>query len=172
MAEEKDIVENVGEDKPPKKSFLKFVVIGVVVIILGVSSYTGWRLFEKNKTDVKKEKSTVEKTSIEKKKEEEKINCPLETFIVNLMDKSGLGKRYLKVDIMLEVANEVAKSMVETHKPQLRDAILLLLSSQSFNEINTVDGKLGLKQELLLRVNQVFGGPTVQRIYFTEFVVQ
>jgi flagellar FliL protein len=172
MAEEKDVMENVDEEKPPKKSFVKFIVLGAIVIILGVGGYMGWRLYGKGETEGGKEKPPVEESSNKKKEVAAKINCPLETFIVNLMDKSGLGKRYLKVDIMLEVGSEEAKSMVGSFKPQLRDAILLLLSSQSFNEINTIDGKLGLKQELLMRVNQVFGKSIVQRIYFTEFVVQ
>ena len=165
-------MESANDEIPPKKSFFKFIVLGTIVIILGAGGYMGWRLYGKGETGGIKEKPPAEESSTKEKKEEIRINCPLETFIVNLMDQTGLGKRYLKVDIMLEVGNEEAKNMVGSFKPQLRDAILLLLSSQSFNEINTVDGKLGLKQELLLRVNQVFGEPIVQRIYFTEFVVQ
>ena len=62
--------------------------------------------------------------------------------------------------------------MVETHKPQLKDTVLLLLSSHSFEEIRSVEGKIELKQALLSRINQVLGGGVVHRIYFTEFVVQ
>jgi flagellar protein FliL len=61
---------------------------------------------------------------------------------------------------------------VDKHQIQLRDSIILLLSSQGFEEISTVEGKLGLKQELLSRVNQILGQGAVSRIYFTEFVVQ
>jgi flagellar basal body-associated protein FliL len=35
-----------------------------------------------------------------------------------------------------------------------------------------MEGKLELKQALLSRINQALGEGIVQRIYFTEFVVQ
>jgi flagellar FliL protein len=110
----------------------------------------------------------------ESQKEESAIGMthPLESFIVNLMDKAGLGKRYLKVKIMLEVGGEEDVRTVEQHTPQLRDNVLLQLSSRSFNDINTVEGKLELKQALLTGINQVLGESIVRRIYFTEFVVQ
>jgi flagellar FliL protein len=115
--------------------------------------------------------STPESTS-QSKEEETRMAFPLESFIVNLMDKSGLGKRYLKVTIVLELDGEEGKRIVQMHKPELKDTILLLLSSQFFDDISTVEGKLELKQALVSRINQALGGTLVHRIYFTEFVVQ
>jgi flagellar FliL protein len=100
------------------------------------------------------------------------IVCPLNSFVVNLLDKNGVGKRYLKVTMQLEVGKEEEKLLIENHNPQIRDTVLLLLSSQSLKEINTMDGKLELKQALLSRMNQILGDGVVRRIYFTEFVVQ
>jgi len=97
---------------------------------------------------------------------------PLESFIVNLMDNSGTGKKYLKITMELEVVGEAEKKKVENYKTQLKDTILMLLSSRSFEEINTVEGKMDLKQTLLARINQALGENVVSRIYFTEFVVQ
>jgi flagellar FliL protein len=88
------------------------------------------------------------------------------------MDKRGVGKRYLKITMELEVNKEEDKLLVENHNAQLRDTVLLLLSSQSLNEINTMEGKLELKQNLLSRMSQILGDGVVRRIYFTEFVVQ
>ena len=168
MAEEKDSTENSEVAIPPKRSFLRFIVLGVAIMVLGVGGFAGWTHFVKGN---KKETRTSKSPSRTKKKEM-RVALPLESFIVNLMDKSGLGKRYLKVTIVLEIDAEEDKKMVERHEAQLKDAILLLLSSQLFNEISTVEGKLELKQALLSRINQVLGGGAVHRIYFTEFVVQ
>ena len=100
------------------------------------------------------------------------ITFPLKSFIVNLMDKKGVGKRYLKVTMEIEVNGEEHRKMVERYKPQLRDTILLLLSSQILKDINTMEGKLELKQALLSRMNRITGEGIIQRVYFTEFVVQ
>ena len=168
MAKEKDGTINSDEEVQPGKPFLKFIILGVAVMVLGVGGFAGWSLFVKGN---KKETRTSESPSRIKNKEM-KIALPLESFIVNLMDTSGLGKRYLKVTIVLEVGREEDEEVVKQHEPQLRDTILLLLSSQLFDEIGTMEGKLELKQALLSRINQVLGGGAVHRIYFTEFVVQ
>ena len=171
MAEEKDGKEEIQ----PKKSFLKFIILGVIVLVLGVGGYTGWSLFIKGKKEeIKKEENKKEarKPYSKKKKENLGIVYPLDSFIVNLMDKAKVGKRYLKVRIILEVGDEEGQKTVDSHIPQLKDTILLLLSSQSFSDINTMEGKIELKQLLVSKMNQLLGQGIVHRLYFTEFVVQ
>ncbi len=161
------VEENDPKEEKTKRSFPKFVILGILVVALGAGGYFGWNMFvEQTKT----EKQTSEHPQIE---EQDKTSAiPLDSFIINLMDKSGSGKRYLKVGIILEIGGQKQGSAIEKFKPQIRDTILLLLSSKSFGEISTMEGKLGLKQELLSRINQILGEVIVSRIYFTEFVVQ
>jgi len=162
MAEEKEDVKDAEKEKAPKKSKLKLIIIAVVVLLIGGGGIFGYSKFNKGKEE-KAETGKTEKVS---------IVCPLNSFVVNLLDKQGVGKRYLKVTMQLEVGKEEEKLIVEIHNPQIRDTILLLLSSQSLKEINTMEGKLELKQALLSRMNQILGDGVVRRIYFTEFVVQ
>jgi len=170
MAEERGAKEEKDskEEIQPKRSFSKFIILGVVVMALGAGGYVGWNLLIKGK----KEETRTPDSRPQRKKQEPRIIYPLESFIVNLMDKAGVGKRYLKARIVLEIGGEEDKKIVEMYKPQLTDTILLLLSSQSFREINTMEGKLELKQALLSRINQTLGEGIVHRVYFTEFVVQ
>ncbi|RLB15160.1 MAG: flagellar basal body protein FliL [Deltaproteobacteria bacterium] len=166
MAEEKD----AKEEAQPKKPFLKFIILGVIALVLGAGGSAGWNFFIKGKKEeIKKE---AHKPYAKKKKEKPGIAYPLDSFIVNLLDKAGRGKRYLKIKIVLEVGDEEGQRTVDSHIPQLKDTILLLLSSQSFSDINTMEGKIELKQILLSRINQVLGEGIVHRLYFTEFVVQ
>jgi flagellar FliL protein len=72
----------------------------------------------------------------------------------------------------VEVNGEEQRLLVEKRIPQLRDTVLLLLSSRSLKDINTMEGKLELKQALLARMNRVLGEGMIHRLYFTEFVVQ
>jgi len=170
---EKDAKENGEKEKiQPKKSFLKFIILGVIVLVLGAGGYAGWNFFVKGKKEEIKKETRISKSRPKSKKQELRIAHPLDAFIVNLTDKAGLGKRYLKATIILEVGSEEDKKMLESHKPQLRDTILLLLSSQSINEVNTMEGKIELKQILVSKINQVLGEGIVHRLYFTEFVVQ
>ena len=113
-----------------------------------------------------KEGDEAKTSTPDSKKDQISIVYPLKSFIVNLMGKSRLGNRYLKVIMQLEISFEEDKAAINKLKPQLRDSILLLLSNQ------TMEGKLELKQALLSRVNDVLGKEVVKQIYFTEFVVQ
>ncbi|MFZ0483762.1 MAG: flagellar basal body-associated FliL family protein [Desulfobacterales bacterium] len=162
MAEEKKEVKDAEKEQAPKKSKLKFIIIAVAVMLIGAGGIYGYSKYDKEKKD--NAEATKEKIM--------SIVCPLNSFVVNLQDKTGVGKRYLKLTMQLEVGKEDDKLLIGNHNAQIRDTVLLLLSSQSLKEINTMEGKLELKQTLLSRMNQILGNNVVRGIYFTEFVVQ
>lgn len=172
MADEEKRKEEGTEDKRPKKSPLRWILVVGAAVVLGVGGYLGWNFLGPGSS---KDAALVSGESPPKavnKNEVSKIICPMDSFVVNLLDKTHIAKRYLKVTMALEVGDEEGKAKVEKHKTQLRDTIILLLTAQTFQDISMVEGKLGLKQEVMNRVNLVLGAGTVSRIYFTEFVVQ
>jgi flagellar FliL protein len=65
------------------------------------------------------------------------------------------------------VADELKSRM-----PQVKDLIISLLSSQSFNEIRSIEGKDALREEIMVRLNALVRSGKVSRVFFTEFVVQ
>jgi flagellar FliL protein len=174
MAEEtkKDKEAEKQEAPPKKKSIIMWVILGCAVVVIGIGGYFGWTLFVKKEANESNDKTKISEAAAKNKPEEVRIVFPLESFIVNLKDNAGSGKRYLKATIELEVAGEAEKKKLEGSKAQMKDTILMLLSSRTFEEILTVEGKLDLKQAVLFKVNQMLGGNIVQRIYFTEFIVQ
>jgi len=94
----------------------------------------------------------------------------LDPMVVNL--EQSKGKRYLKVKMSFELNKEVVQEELKARLPQLRDAILLMLSSKSFKDVSTVEGKLALRDALLTRINGLLTTGFIKRIYFQEFVVQ
>jgi flagellar FliL protein len=56
--------------------------------------------------------------------------------------------------------------------PQMRDAIILLISNKTFEELQDLQGKKQLKAELQSRINSILQTGKVTSIYFTNFVVQ
>ena len=94
----------------------------------------------------------------------------LDPFVVNLADQAEL--RYLKVTIKLELAQPTVRQEVESHIPQIRDNLLVLLSSKEYASIRTVEGKMDLRAEIIQRLNTVLQGDKVTNAYFTEFVAQ
>jgi flagellar FliL protein len=91
-------------------------------------------------------------------------------FTVNL--RGSGGGRVLRAEVQVEVdADEYL--VVETRKPVLRDAIITLASDFSYTDLEGLDGKTHMRDELHGRLNAILSGhPKVEHVYFTEFVVQ
>jgi flagellar FliL protein len=94
----------------------------------------------------------------------------LDPFIANLADPGG--GRYLKTTFQLEFATDAIPPEAEVRMPQIRDLLLTLLTSRSYEEIRTPAGKQGLREDIINRVNQAIDDDTVRAVYFTEFIVQ
>ena len=90
------------------------------------------------------------------------------TFVVNLADSSG--RRYLKLSMDLEVKGP--GEPVQAVMSKIRDALLMLLSSKTAEELAGIEGKITLRKDIADRINQVLGKPIVLRVYFTDFVIQ
>jgi flagellar FliL protein len=94
----------------------------------------------------------------------------MKTYIVNLIDPRG--KRYLKTKIELELNNETLKEEIDKRLPQLRDSVLTTLSSKSYEDISTLEGKYQLRAEIVALLNQYLKSGQITNLYFTEFIVQ
>jgi len=94
----------------------------------------------------------------------------LDPFVVNV---TGDGyNRFLKLRIELEMNNVALKEELEARLPQVRDALIVLLSSKQLSDITDFEGKALLKEDILERVNDLLETGDVRSILFTEFVVQ
>lgn len=98
------------------------------------------------------------------------IMYPLDLFTVNLLSESG--KRYLKVEMNLELEGEELAGELDTKKPILRDIIIRILSSKSLEEISTANGKETLKKQIVSELNTRIKDGKVKNVYFVDFVVQ
>ncbi len=164
--EEKEVQEEGGK----KKSKLKLIIILLLLLIIlggaGAGAYFFFLSGDKQTEETQNKKET-------KKAEAKSEIGPLysfDAFIVNLADPGG--NRYLKVSMQAEVDNEKVMEELEKRKPQLRDIILTVLSSKTYSEISTAQGKLALKQEIMRRINLALTSGSVVNLYFMEFVAQ
>ncbi len=95
---------------------------------------------------------------------------PLEPFIVNIYD--GQDLRYLKVKIELEMVNPMVKGELDSHLAAVRDAILVVLTTKTLQEVQDVQGKNQLREEILTAISKILAQGKVSKVYFTDFVVQ
>lgn len=95
---------------------------------------------------------------------------PLDPFIVNIYD--GQELRYLKVKVEFELAAPEAKAELEGKQAQLKDAILILLTTKTLQDIQDLNGKNQLRDEILAAANKIIPPGKIAKVYFTDFVVQ
>ena len=108
----------------------------------------------------------------EKKKEEEEVfvgkMIPLEMFLVNL--SGSRGRKLLKVAMELEVEGEKVQEEIEKRKPQIRDMIIIILSSKTYDQVSVPDGKDKIKQEITDQINRFLSHGKIRRVLFTDFI--
>jgi flagellar FliL protein len=105
------------------------------------------------------------------KKKEEPVIYPLEAFVVNISD--GHDMRYLRVKVEFDVnTGKEAKAELDPYLAPLRDSILVLLSSKNLQEIQDLPGKNRLRDEIMASAGKILPPGKVNRVYFTDFVVQ
>jgi flagellar FliL protein len=158
-AEKEEAHSEEVKSKSGNKSLILVIIVLVVALVGGIAAYLF--LFSgqhKAAAEAKKEETKVAKSTL----------IALDAFVLNLSERG----RFLKVSMQFELTDPSSLPLVNDKTPQLRDAIITLVSSKSVESVSSPEGKFQLKDELLLRANQAIGKDVFKNLYFTEFVMQ
>ena len=99
----------------------------------------------------------------------------LEPFVVNLADPGS--RRYLRVNLKVKLRKpDESEPVLEARMPQVRDAVLMHLSSKTADQLLSSEGKTLLREELVSEINKVLKKKKMKKVvktlYFTEFLIQ
>lgn len=96
------------------------------------------------------------------------------SIVVNFTDARAI--HFLQVGVSLMSHDPKAIDAAKAAEPVIRNALLLLFSSQSYETLSSPKGKLELQKEALQKVQAVvkqsLGRPGIEAVYFTSFVMQ
>ncbi|MEJ2199953.1 MAG: flagellar basal body-associated FliL family protein [Desulfuromonadaceae bacterium] len=159
--------ETTTEEKKGGKLKLILIILGAVLLLVavGIGAYLLGTSGDKETAQEETETEATEETG-------PAIGpmIPMDDFIVNILDAEET--RYLKISMTLELATPESTGEIEERKAQIRDTILLYLSSKTFDEIRDLQGKLQIRADLVGSINALLTAGKVKTIYFTDFVVQ
>ncbi|MDO9631951.1 MAG: flagellar basal body-associated FliL family protein [Humidesulfovibrio sp.] len=181
------------DGEAPKKSKKKLIIIiGISVLllaVLGAGGFFGYKWWMGKKAASGGDNATEQKADAghgEKKaeggqgdKKDEKSGgaageggelVSIPPFLVNLADPQG--RRYLKLALDIEVKDKAAADSLNKNMPKVKDALLLLLSSKTYDDLASLENKILLKKEIVERLTLVVGEQKVSRVYITEIVIQ
>ncbi len=171
--------ENAPAEGAPKNKKMLFIIIGaaaVVVIALAVVFMGGGKKEKKEGAAEAKVEQRAEGGGAASSGGKEGAGgaaaniFPMEPFIVNIYD--GQELRYLRVKVEFETATADAKKEIEMRQAPLRDAILVLLTTKTLQDVQDLQGKNTLRDEIMVAVNKILPPGKVSKVYFTDFVVQ
>ncbi len=156
--------EEVAEEaKETRKGFsVKSLLLLLVLVMVGFMGYTFLKQsgFLAQKEDAPK-----------KPRAKEPIIYTFEgNFLVNLADKGNL--RYLKAVISVALSNQKAEDELRKKSVEIRDAIIMILSAQTSEDLATPEGKERLKRLIAERINGMLTAGEVENVYFLDFVMQ
>jgi flagellar FliL protein len=95
----------------------------------------------------------------------------LDSFVVNLASFD----RYLQTVVTLQLGASDIAEKVKMYMPMVRHVVIMTLSSKDSSELQSIEGKKILIDELKTKINQVLsskGDDGVSDIFFETFVIQ
>jgi flagellar FliL protein len=137
---------------------------------LGVGSYLVYASTLGVKTAATTE--TEAKVQVEKFEESLRGDPVVYTMPVFNTNLDGVPRRLVRVEVNLEMLDEEGFEEVINKSPQAQDSINRILNGKSFNDIETVQGKLELKNQIIAQLNGFLDKGVVKNVYFSQFVVQ
>lgn len=161
-----------GSKSGTKPALLYILVVINMLVVGGVGAMV--YLGKKKEAEHATIEKVVEGEHQAQKEETEKADefvgkmIPMETFYVNLA--GNRGNRLLKVNMELEVESEKVIEEIEKRKPQIRDIIIIILSSKTFKDLESKQGKEGLRDEIKDAVNSFLTKGKIKHVHFTEFI--
>ncbi|CAO5674268.1 MAG: hypothetical protein HEEMFOPI_00029 [Holosporales bacterium] len=177
MAEEENTKEEAKKDlakADQKKLDIKnaakkiLIIVGsIIIVVIGIFfSPIGSKFF--------KEKPTTEDGLSDEdkaKKAREITYLPLPETIVNIKNPKGKNT-FLKASFVLQIANEKEREHINYFIPLINDQFQTYLREMDVDDIQGAAGIERIRQELLIRINQVITPFKVKEVLVKEFLVQ
>jgi flagellar FliL protein len=85
-------------------------------------------------------------------------------------------QRYLQLSIAVLAREQEGIDGVHQHNPLIRNKVVMILSGESFEGLQSEEGRVQLQQKLLVGIQEILqketGKPGIEQVFFTNFVMQ
>lgn len=165
-----------SQEAAPEKPGLDIKkILGIVFVVLnfaviGTGAYATYAATLGYVPKVASEKELSE--SFEKMRAQlqaEPIMYTMETFNTNL---NGLPRQFIRLEVNIEMYSQEGFEELFHQDAQARDAVMRILNGKKLEDLEPVQGKLRLKNEISARLNDLLHRGVVKNVYFTKFQVQ
>lgn len=162
-----------AEPKKKNTGMLLQIVFAVLnMTVMGGGAYMvyastiGWE-----SPSIGEEEASRELASISEEADTSPLVYTMDKFTVNL---GGEPKRTIRLEINLQMLGQEGfeEVMEPENRAKARDRIVRLLNEKAFAELDSIQGKLFLKDKIAGEVNTILHRGVVKDVFFSDFVVQ
>lgn len=82
------------------------------------------------------------------------------------------GRRYIKVDVALELGEHGDVEWVQSRSYQMKDLIIRELTARTVDELTDPVAKEEMRESMIFELNRLLDENTVTNLLFTEYVIQ
>lgn len=177
-----DAAAKVVETAARKKKLVMLAIVGVVLLLVaGGGTWFGLRMLSGDKKEAApaeaktEEHAPAEAAKGEKTEHKESFYEALDPAFLANYQVAG-RPHYLQVSLSVMAREESAMEAVKMHMPLLRNRIVMLMSGEIFEQLQTDEGRVQLQQKLLSAIQEILqketGKPQIEQVFFTNFVMQ
>ncbi|HBF07472.1 MAG TPA: flagellar protein [Gammaproteobacteria bacterium] len=161
---DKDLQMDV-EQEAPKSKMMLIVIVLLLVIIAGGAAF-----FFMSGDDAPAPAAPVEDSF------KPAIYMPIRpSFVVNFANTAG-KTHFLQLEVTLMGRDAGLMAKLEENMPLIKSKLVEVFQSQEFEELRSPEGKQAMRdialEELQTMLSDELGDPTVEKLYFTIFVLQ
>lgn len=177
----------------PVKSKKRLIIVLVVVLVLLAAGGGGaaWVMYQRSHAALDDDADAAAHAHKGKAKSEPAAPptyLALENMVVNLADPGG--DRFAQIGITLELSDAKTSDQIKQYLPTIRNAILMLVSQRSSDELLQREGKEALAEDIRREVARPLGYAVpakgasaerggqgavespVRRVLFSSFIIQ
>jgi flagellar protein FliL len=168
IKEEVVIAKPSFREKLPKILLWTFIGLNLLMMVGGTMAVYEIKLGYHRPT-ITEETEKADLARDREIREDHPVLFSFDPFTVNL---DGRPRKLVRTTIQLEMLSEEGYEEAVELTPVERDTIVKILNSKKYEDIETIQGKLFLKDQIMTAMNGLLKKGTVKEVYFNEFLVQ
>ncbi len=148
-----------------------FIIFSTInVAVLGLGTYIIYASTLGHEAAMITEKQMREPANLKEKFAQSPMVYTMDKFVVNL---AGLPKRTIRIQVNLDmIGPESFQEIMDVdNRAKARDKIVRILNEKTFDDLETIQGKLFLKDKIVEDINKILDKGLVKDVYFTDFVM-
>ncbi|WP_117233440.1 flagellar basal body-associated protein FliL [Vibrio maerlii] len=165
--------EQTGGEAKKGKGKLIIIIVALVVLLAGGGAAAFFLLGSSDDSVAAKESNETATQQVVKEVPASYVNIP-QPFLFNVTgDKRD---RLIQIKAQLMVRGSKNEGLARYHSPLIESTLLGTFASATVEQLRTPTGRIELRQkatsDIQATLTEVVGQPVIERVLFTDFVIQ